>query len=147
MRRSHTLPCLVGAVSVACFGLVFVWSAAAAAPTPCWRAVIADWSENGSVDHTYPLDCYRSAMRNAPTDLRIYSALEDDLQQALQVRGARRLAAGPAVADTPLAASSAGSSSTILAAAIASVGLVTAAIVTSVMLTRRGWPRRRPGPP
>ena len=65
---------------------------AASATTPCWRAAIADWSVNGSIDARYPPACLRQAMQNAPTDLKIYSTLEDDLQAALRVRSARHLA-------------------------------------------------------
>jgi hypothetical protein len=143
MRHARSFPCLVGAVSAVCIGLAFWSPAANAASAPCWKAVIADWSENGSVDETYSLDCYRAAMQNAPTDLRIYSALEDDLQRALQVRASRKLAAGPPVAAAGPAASSSGSSSTILEAVIAGLALITAAVTASVVLTRRGWLRRR----
>jgi hypothetical protein len=65
---------------------------ATAAATPCWRAAIGDWSVNGTLDGRYPAACLRQAMQNAPTDLKIYSTLEDDFQAALRVRSARHLA-------------------------------------------------------
>jgi len=78
-------------VAVAVFPAVSA-TPAAAATTPCWRAAIADWSANGSIDARYSPACLRQAMQNAPTDLKIYSTLEDDLQAALRVRSARHLA-------------------------------------------------------
>jgi hypothetical protein len=53
--------------------------------------VISDWSHDQSVDGRYSATCVRQAMQNAPTDLKIYSTLEDDLQAVLQKRSARRL--------------------------------------------------------
>jgi hypothetical protein len=75
---------IVGAV-VACALGVMVTSvtAAAAGSAPCWQRLISDWSD-GHIDGRYPTSCYRSAIGNAPTDLRIYSTLDDDLQTALQ---------------------------------------------------------------
>jgi hypothetical protein len=64
----------------------------AAASTSCWRAAIADWSANGTIDGRYSPACLRQAMHNAPTDLKIYSTLEDDLQAAVRLRSARHLA-------------------------------------------------------
>ena len=34
-----------------------------------------------------PAACYRQAMQNAPTDLKVYSTIEDDLQSALRAHG------------------------------------------------------------
>jgi hypothetical protein len=65
--------------------------AASTAATPCWKSVITDWSHDQHVDGRYSTACIRQAMQNAPTDLKIYSTLEDDLQAALQKRSARRL--------------------------------------------------------
>jgi hypothetical protein len=69
---------------------------AAAAGTPCWRAAIGDWSADGTLDGRYPAACLRQAMQNAPTDLKIYSTMEDDFQAALRTRSARHLAAAHA---------------------------------------------------
>jgi hypothetical protein len=65
---------------------------ATAASTPCWRAAIIDWSADGKLNARYPATCLRQAMQNAPTDLKIYSTLEDDLQAAVRVGSARHLA-------------------------------------------------------
>jgi hypothetical protein len=53
------------------------------AATPCWKAVVADWYDNGQIDKTYPAHCYREALRNMPEDIRDYTSLGDDLQSAL----------------------------------------------------------------
>ncbi len=61
----------------------------AAAATPCWKSVLNDWS-NGRAIGTYPLHCYRDAIRNLPEDLRDYSSASDDIEAALQAQIAKR---------------------------------------------------------
>jgi len=61
----------------------------AAAATPCWKQVLNDWS-NGRAIGTYPLHCYRDAIRNLPEDLRDYSSASDDIEAALQAQIAKR---------------------------------------------------------
>ena len=55
----------------------------AAAETPCWRKLINDWYD-GRIDNTYPIACYRQAIREAPEDVQAYSSLREDLTRALQ---------------------------------------------------------------
>jgi hypothetical protein len=55
----------------------------AQAATPCWQQVINDW-EDGRIDKSYPAQCYRDALHNAPADVLSYSSLPADLQAALQ---------------------------------------------------------------
>ncbi len=115
----------------------------ASAAAPCWQRVIADWSDNGTVDGTYPARCYRAAMANAPTDLRIYSTIEDDLRLALQSR-----TLGTAPVDTPRRPSvhvasvqPSGSSATPVVAALAGgLALVGVAISAALLVASR---RRR----
>jgi hypothetical protein len=107
----------------------------ASAAVPCWKAVIADWSRDGSVDGSYPATCYRQAMQNAPTDLKVYSTLEDDLQSALRQRTARRLA-GTHVAPVSLGASG-GSSFSLLVALVAGLGGLLAVGSLAASLVRR----------
>ena len=107
----------------------------ASAATPCWRAVIADWSRDGTIDRTYPAACYRQAMQNAPTDLKVYSTLEDDLQSALSRRTARRLA-GAHVPPMRLDAAG-GSSFTLLVALVAGLGGLVALCSAGAALARR----------
>src|SRR5207248_11481940 len=88
MRRlSLGFACVLAVLAYA-----FPAAAAPAATTPCWRAVIADWSRDNSIDGRYSASCLRQTMQSAPTDLKIYSTLEDDLQAALRTRSSRRLA-------------------------------------------------------
>ena len=61
----------------------------AAAATPCWKKVLNDWS-NGRAIGSYPLHCYRDAIRHLPEDLRDYSSAADDINAALQAQIAKR---------------------------------------------------------
>ena len=72
----------------------------ASAATPCWERVIADWSDNGRVDGTYPLTCYREAVKHLPEDLRAYSSAPAAIDRALterriERRGSLRTAEAP----------------------------------------------------
>lgn len=101
--------------------------------------MIADWSKDNAVDGRYSVLCIRQAMQNAPTDLKIYSSLEDDLQTALEKHSARRLTG---VHVTPASLGTAGqeSSGSFLIALLAGLaGLVLAcAAVAAVVRRRRG---------
>jgi hypothetical protein len=63
--------------------------AAAAKPkpveTPCAKRLLHDWAD-GRIDGTYPVSCYRNALKALPTDLSIYSSAPDDIRQALSQR-------------------------------------------------------------
>jgi len=61
----------------------------AAASTPCWKKVLNDWS-NGRAIGSYPLHCYRDAIRHLPEDLRDYSSASDDINAAMQAQIAKR---------------------------------------------------------
>jgi len=50
----------------------------------CSKALIHDWYVDGRVDQTYPVHCYREALKNIPEDQIIYGSLRDDLTRALQ---------------------------------------------------------------
>jgi hypothetical protein len=52
---------------------------------PCWKVLINDWYD-GRIDGTYPIHCYRDALKKLPTDVDTYSSARDDIQQALQQR-------------------------------------------------------------
>ena len=57
----------------------------AAARTPsCARQIIEDWHDNGRIDRTYPLHCYREAIAAVPEDLRAYTGIVEDIQGARQ---------------------------------------------------------------
>ena len=52
---------------------------------PCWKTLINDWYD-GRIDGTYPIHCYRDALKHLPTDVETYSSARDDIKQALQKR-------------------------------------------------------------
>jgi hypothetical protein len=60
-------------------------SSPAAASTSCSARLIADW-EDGRIDRTYPVYCYRQALEALPEDLRVYSTAQSDIMRALQDR-------------------------------------------------------------
>lgn len=133
---------LVGAlVACAVGGAVTGVTAAAAAPAPCWQRLISDWAD-GHIDGRYRPSCYRTAIANAPTDLRIYSTLVDDLQAALQIRTAsvsrdREARRTLALARPTQTAGSASSTLTRLVALFAVLGGGLAAALLAVALGRR----------
>jgi hypothetical protein len=51
----------------------------------CTSKLLADWSD-GQIRGTYPIRCYRDALKSLPTDLRMYSSAPDDIAQALSRR-------------------------------------------------------------
>jgi hypothetical protein len=56
---------------------------ATAAAQPCWKRLVNDWYD-GRIDRTYPVSCYREAIRNLPRDVDEYSSAREDIQRALQ---------------------------------------------------------------
>jgi len=133
MRTAFALGAVVASLAA---GLAGPLSSSGSAATSCWRTVIGDWSVDGSIDGHYTTACLRQAMQNAPTDLKVYSTLEDVLQGALRERSSRRLAGAhvvPAVLDT----SGGGSSVSLLVAVLAGAGGALAASSTGVVIVRR----------
>jgi hypothetical protein len=126
-------------LAVAVAGLLVVLpSVASAASVPCWQRVIADWSKHGAITSTYSASCLRQAMQNEPTDLKIYSTLDDNLQSALalKTRTVRRLAvAAPPVAS--LDGTGGSSSQTLLIFLVAGLGLT---MVASAVVAARARP-------
>jgi hypothetical protein len=59
--------------------------AGAKAKPPCWKTLINDWYD-GRIDGTYPIHCYREALKHLPTDVETYSSAREDIKQALQQR-------------------------------------------------------------
>jgi hypothetical protein len=57
--------------------------AAAQAATPCWKQLLNDWYD-GRIDNTYPVHCYREALKHLPSDVQTYSSAHDDILRALQ---------------------------------------------------------------
>ncbi len=70
---------LLALVAVAAFG-----PARADAKTPCRDRIYNEWYRSGQVASTYPLSCYRDALKHIPPDVVVYSSLSDDIRLALQ---------------------------------------------------------------
>jgi hypothetical protein len=62
---------------------------AADAKTPCRNRIYNDWDQDGKIASTYPLSCYRDALRHIPGGDSVYTSLEDDIRAALQAAVAR----------------------------------------------------------
>ena len=56
----------------------------AGAAVPCRDRIYNDWYHDGKIATTYPIACYRDALKQVPTDAREYSSLADDIRAAMQ---------------------------------------------------------------
>jgi hypothetical protein len=56
--------------------------AAAKKTIPCWTKLLNDWYD-GRIDNTYPVACYRRALKHLPDDVEVYSSARSDIQRAL----------------------------------------------------------------
>ena len=107
-------------------------SGTAAAKSSCASRLVADW-QDGRIDRTYPVPCYRQALASLPEDVRVYSTATSDITRALHARLSSS-------AQRSTAASAAGSGgggggvSTLVVLAIVGVLLVAAG---SLSLARR----------
>lgn len=61
----------------------FVPSTAGAA-VPCRDRIYNDWYGDGKIATTYPIACYRDALKHLRTDVQVYSSLGDDIRAAMQ---------------------------------------------------------------
>jgi hypothetical protein len=57
-------------------------AASAKKPVPCWTKLLNDWYD-GRIDNTYPVSCYRAALKHLPDDVEVYSSARSDIQRAL----------------------------------------------------------------
>lgn len=64
--------------------LAVVLPAPAGAALPCRNKVFNDWYADGKIASTYPIACYRDALKHIPVDARVYSSLNDDIRAALR---------------------------------------------------------------
>jgi hypothetical protein len=53
------------------------------AAVPCRNKVFNDWYHDGRIASSYPLGCYRDALKHIPADARIYSSLSTDISSAM----------------------------------------------------------------
>jgi hypothetical protein len=77
-------PLIVVLAVAAIAGLGRVDRAQAKIESKCSAALIHDWYVDGRIDQTYPVHCYREALRDIPEDQFVYGTLRDDLTRALQ---------------------------------------------------------------
>jgi hypothetical protein len=101
--------------------LVLVPSALAAAPTTttpagptgknCWSALIKDWYD-GRIDDTYPVHCYKDALKNLPPDVKTYSDAYDVISRALAAATRDKKSVDPDALIPPPNTSDGGGSST-----------------------------------
>jgi hypothetical protein len=70
--------------------MVGIAPAQAKSKAPCWKTLINDWYD-GRIDGTYPVPCYRAALKHLPSDVDAYSSARDDIKQALQIRLTQRV--------------------------------------------------------
>lgn len=76
---------------LACGAAIFaVSSPTAAAAKPCWKQVIDDWSQDGSIDGRYSAKCIDEALAKVPEDIRAYSDFEEQAKAA-RIAVSRRL--------------------------------------------------------
>jgi hypothetical protein len=87
-------------------GVLGVGKAEARSSSVCSKALIHDWYVDGRVDKTYPVHCYREALKDIPEDQLIYGTLRDDLNRALQ--SVIRKHNGKVSANTPVPGKSGG---------------------------------------
>ena len=72
---------LILAFTAALVAVAFGVSTAQA--SACSSALIRDWYVDGRIDKTYPVHCYREALKDIPEDQIVYGTLRDDLNRAL----------------------------------------------------------------
>jgi hypothetical protein len=57
---------------------------ASAATNPCRNKIFNDWYPDGKIASTYPVSCYRDALKHMPPDAAVYSSLGDDVRAAMR---------------------------------------------------------------
>src|SRR5256885_7847386 len=70
---------VTAALAAAAFGV------STAQASACSSALIRDWYVDGRIDNTYPVHCYREALKDIPEDQIVYGSLRGDLTRALQL--------------------------------------------------------------
>ena len=104
-RPSFVTPLLKALLLAALAATAFVGFAAqpasAQAATPCWKQLLNDWYD-GRIDNTYPVHCYREALKHLPSDVQTYSSAHDDILRALQSAIAKQKKANKKVSDNTL---------------------------------------------
>lgn len=76
MKQAVLLVVLIAAVAVP--------GTASASGTACRNKIFNDWYRDGKIASTYPVGCYRDALKHIPADAVIYSSLSDDVRAAMR---------------------------------------------------------------
>ena len=63
--------------------IAVAYGVSTAQASACSSALIRDWYVDGRIDNTYPVHCYREALKDVPEDQVVYGTLRDDLNRAL----------------------------------------------------------------
>jgi len=93
---------VVTALAGLVLGAAAVRPAPAKAASPCWKQLLNDWYD-GRIDQTYPVHCYRDALKHLPADVQTYSSAHDDILRALQSAIAKGKSQNtPVGGDTPV---------------------------------------------
>jgi hypothetical protein len=74
--------------------------ALAAKSQPCWKQVINDWSQDGSIDGAYSAKCIEEALDRVPEDIRAYSDFEEQAKAARLAAGRALQSSGGGSSDT-----------------------------------------------
>jgi hypothetical protein len=82
LRRLLLLACLALLALTAATAPAASAKSSAAKAAPCWKKLITDWYD-GRIDHSYPVHCYRDALKHLPQDVRTYSDAYDVISRAL----------------------------------------------------------------
>jgi hypothetical protein len=122
---------LVVLVAASAAVMLFLASPSTASSSPCWRSVVADWSD-GRLDGEYRASCYRVALRRLPEDLRVYGTAATDIHRALLSAVSRSSGASAGVGSASAAATPkvAGWPWWLLAAAVSGLVVGLAALVS-----------------
>lgn len=72
-----------------CLAAAFFAPAGAHAAVPCRDKIYNEWYATGKISTSYPLSCYHDALKNIPSDAKVYSNLGGDIKAAMQVAIAR----------------------------------------------------------
>ena len=59
-------------------------SPTAGAAVSCRDRIYNDWYHDGKIATTYPIACYRDALKHVKGDALVYSSLSDDIRAAMQ---------------------------------------------------------------